>query len=285
MRFATHTVTPPEVGRATRRCNIGLMDISAGNSQGIRQPQVQAIPLVLHQIWYQGESQLPEKYRRYRASWQRHHPAWHCILWDAEMLRIHIAAYCLDFLPIYDGFPHDIQRMDSARYCLLDTLGGLYADMDIECLRPVDELLSGRELILSETDGYNNALMGSAPRHVFWKKVFENLRNGTTASLDDVPVRMRMSDAMQIAITAGPRFFTMCVRDSDVLAKPTTLSCPSDYFEAVQLPAGDTRTQIAAPYGRHDMDMNWLSPTNRLVSKLTRIAFNVTQSVKRLWAA
>jgi hypothetical protein len=267
-----------------RRCGKGLMEISAGNSQNAQQPPVQAIPLILHQIWYQGESQLPDKYRRYRASWQRHHPAWRCILWDAASLRAHVATYCPDFLPIYDGFGRDIQRMDSARYCLLDTVGGLYADMDIECLRPVDELLSGRELILSETDGYNNALMGSTPGHALWKTVFNNFHDGMTASLQDVPARMRMSDAMQIAITAGPRFFTMCVKDSDVLTKPTTLSCPSNYFEAIPMPAGDSRTPGVAPYGRHDMDMNWLSPMNRRVSKLTRIAFSVTQSMKRLWA-
>ena len=260
------------------------MDISASNSRSAQPPRAQAIPLILHQIWYQGENQLPEKYRRYRASWQRHHPTWRCILWDAVSLRAHIAAHCPDFLPIYTGFPHDIQRMDAARYCLLDTVGGLYADVDIECLRSVDELLNARELILSETDGYNNALMGSAPGHALWQTVFENFHRGRTASLQDVPARMRSSDAMQIAITAGPRFFTMCVHESNVLTKPTTLSCPSNYFEAIPQRAGDSRTPGVAPYGRHDMDMNWLSPLNRFVSKLTRIAFSATQSIKRLWA-
>jgi hypothetical protein len=32
------------------------------------------------------------------------------------------------------------------------------------------------------------------------------------------------------------------------------------------------------------MDMNWLSPMSRRVSKLIRFAFSVTQSMKRLWA-
>lgn len=261
------------------------MNISTGNLQSEAQPKGQVIPRVLHQIWYQGESEVPEKYRRYRASWQRHHPEWQCILWDAAMLRAHIAAHCPDFLPLYDAFPKDIYRMDTARYCLLDTVGGLYADMDIECLRPVDELLGDRELIVSETDGYNNALMGSAPGHALWSTVFKYLHGGTKASLDDVPVRMRASDTLLYAITAGPRFFTKCVRDSGVLTKPTTLSCQSDYFEAIPLPAGDPRTPIARPYGRHDMDMNWLSPVERMVSRLARVAANVAQGVRKLGAS
>ena len=246
-----HAVTSYRGRRGAAHMVKGLMDISVGHSPGAQPAPAQAIPLILHQIWYQGGNQLPNKYRRYRASWQRHHPAWQCILWDAASLRAHIAAYCPDFLPIYAGFPHDIQRMDAARYCLLDTVGGLYADMDIECLRPVDELLSARELILCETDGYNNALMGSTPGHALWKTVAKNFHRGTTASLQDVPARMRRSDAMQIAITTGPRFFTMCVYDSGVLTNPTTLSCPSDYFEAKALSAGSLRMLAVAPYGRH----------------------------------
>jgi mannosyltransferase OCH1-like enzyme len=261
MDFSTATAPNPEVGAA----------------------KAQTIPQILHQIWYQGENALPEKYRRYRKTWQEHHPEWHFVLWDATSLREHIAAKWPAFLSVYDAFPYDVQRMDSARYCLLDTVGGVYADVDIECLRGVDGLLSGRELILSEAYGYNNALMASTPDHRIWKTVFRHLLVGVTAELDDVPVQMRASKAMQIAISAGPRFFTMCVHDSDVLTAPTTLSCPCDYFEAIPLDPGDSRIPMAEPYGRHDMDMNWLSPTHRHLSRLTRLGFRVVRTLRGLW--
>ncbi|WP_147197600.1 glycosyltransferase [Pantoea sp. MBD-2R] len=223
-----------------------------------------SIPQLIHQVWFQGEAQLPEKYRRYRASWQRHHPDFQCLLWDAHALREHVATHWPQFLPVYDAFPHDVQRMDSARYCLLATLGGIYADMDIECLRPVDELLAGHELILSETVGYNIAFIASATGHPLWETVLHHLTHKIYAGLDDVPAFMRESAAMQIAAVSGPRFFTLCVEESGVLALAETLACPGDYFE------GNGRTENGIAYGRHDMDLNWMSPSARLLSRLAR---------------
>ncbi|WP_231716771.1 glycosyltransferase family 32 protein [Burkholderia ubonensis] len=229
------------------------------------------IPKTLHQIWYQGEHALPDKYRRYHASWRRHHPDWTLRVWDAHTLREHVATHQRWFLPRYDAFAHDIQRIDSARYCVLDTLGGLYADMDIESLRPVDALLDGRELVLSATRGYNNALIGSAPGHPLWHAVHDALRDGATAQLDDLPARMRASAAVQIAATTGPRFFTMCIERSGVAAWPTTLCCPGDYFEPEA--ASAQAAADAGAYGRHDMDLNWQPPHVRLLSRFTRAVF------------
>ncbi|AJX32585.1 glycosyltransferase family 32 protein [Burkholderia oklahomensis] len=232
---------------------------------------IRPIPKTLHQIWYQGEHALPEKYRRYRASWRRNHPDWTLRLWDARALREHVAAHHRWFLPRYDAFAHDIQRIDSARYCVLATFGGLYADVDIESLRPVDALLDGHELVLSATRGYNNALIGSAPGHPLWRTVLDALRDGATAPLDDMPARLRTSASVRIAATTGPRFFTMCVERSGVTASHTTLRCPGHYFEPDAAQAASVGALAA--YGRHDMDLNWQSLSARLLSRLSRSVF------------
>ncbi|WP_232490307.1 glycosyltransferase family 32 protein [Burkholderia ubonensis] len=229
------------------------------------------IPKLLHQIWYQGEHALPDKYRRYHATWRRHHPDWTLRVWDAHALREHVAAHHSGFLPRYDAFAHDIQRIDSARYCVLDTLGGVYADMDIESLRPVDALFDGRALVLSGTRDYNNALIGSMPGHPLWRTVHDALCAGASAPLDDLPPRLRTRAAMQIAATTGPRFFSMCVERSGVAAWPTTLCCPRDYFEPEA--ASAQAAADAGAYGRHDMDLNWQPPHTRLLSRLTRVVF------------
>ena len=228
------------------------------------------IPQVLHQIWYQGESAMPDKYRRYRESWRSLHPGWSYRLWDARGLADHVASHHGWFLPIYEAFPHDVQRMDTARYCLLKSFGGVYSDVDIECLRPIDELFEGHELILSATIGYNNALIGSIPGHALWETVFRNLRDGVSAALDDLPRRARTSAANQIAATVGPRFFTMSVEQSGVADSPTTLKCPGYYFEPGVPVSPDQRALTGQPYGRHDMDLNWLPAYARWVSKLSR---------------
>jgi glycosyltransferase involved in cell wall biosynthesis len=53
------------------------------------------------------------------------------------------------FLPIYDGYADAVCRADAARYLILHALGGLYVDLDMQCLRPVDALIEGKELAIA----------------------------------------------------------------------------------------------------------------------------------------
>ena len=43
---------------------------------------------------------------------------------------------------LYRRYPEMIQRVDAARYMLLHHFGGLYADFDVECVRPLDPCAS-----------------------------------------------------------------------------------------------------------------------------------------------
>jgi inositol phosphorylceramide mannosyltransferase catalytic subunit len=250
------------------------------NHHPTQQPPANAIdqaqiPKLVHQIWYQGEAALPKKYRAYRISWISRHPDWEFRLWDAAMLRQHVNQHYPWFSGRYDNFPLDIQRIDASRYCILASLGGFYIDMDIECLRPIDSLLPNHDLILSRPHGFNNAMIGSAPGHRLWDAVLENLKQGRTAPLDDCPEKMKNSAAMQIAVTAGPRFFSMCVEESGTHQSPGTLICPGHYFESgIPGPgrqSGPGTIDDQAPFGRHDMDLNWLGAKDRLLSKIGRV--------------
>ena len=37
------------------------------------------------------------------------------------------------FLPVYESYPYNIQRVDAARYFILYHFGGVYLDLDIGC--------------------------------------------------------------------------------------------------------------------------------------------------------
>ncbi len=53
-----------------------------------------------------------------------------------------IDKYCPELRRRYDAFPTGIHRADLFRIMTLYYEGGVYADVDIECIRPLDELLS-----------------------------------------------------------------------------------------------------------------------------------------------
>ena len=95
------------------------------------------------------------------------------------------------FLPIYDSYTDNIKRADAIRYFLLYHFGGVYVDLDFQCLKPLDTLLEGKELVMgwepaahvsrfvSENRGLNhmicNAFLASRPSHPFWEHVFKHL--------------------------------------------------------------------------------------------------------------
>lgn len=258
-----------------RNCPDPLPDDRAGRSCSCGDESLSPIPKIIHQMWYQGDSSLPAKYRRYQASWRQHHPDWSFRFWDGLALRDHVANHQPWYREKYDNLASVQERLDVARYCLLGTLGGFYVDMDIECFRPIDTLLHGHDLVLSKTAGYNCAIMGGCSEHVLWQTIFQNLRDGRTASLDDVPPRLRSSSSMQLATSVGPRFFDMSVRQSGAAAAPGTLNCPGYFFEPGSPGSGRRRHEIEDSFGRHDMDMTWLSPSSRALAKLSGAVFSV----------
>lgn len=76
----------------------------------------------------------------------------------------------------YDGFKHPIMRADFVRYLYMHHHGGLYADLDMECLKPMDSLMSTHMVVLARmgtNDSFShsvpNAYMASVPGHPFWK--------------------------------------------------------------------------------------------------------------------
>ena len=152
-------------------------------------PDAHEIPKMIHQTWK--GTDLPPDLRSFRDTWQRNHPEWTCYLWTDRDNRQFLEQNYPWFLPIYEAYPEPIMRSDAVRYFLLYHFGGLYVDLDFECLSPLDTVLKGKSLVLgqepaehvsseaSRIRGFNrivgNAIMASVRGHPFWKHVFENM--------------------------------------------------------------------------------------------------------------
>lgn len=122
-------------------------------------------------------------------------PDWEYILWTDEDLRNLIKNDYSWFLETYDGYPHHIQRVDAGRYFLMHKYGGVYADLDMQCLVPFDNLLqnANKEVTFGEENQIHNdkkvrvgnALIISTPNSNFWNFVFEELYNRAPESHED----------------------------------------------------------------------------------------------------
>ncbi len=124
---------------------------------------MQEIPKVLHQIWV-GPGQLPASASAFTASWQRHHPDWQMHLWTDENI-----PQPLFNQTIYDQTRIPAQRADILRHELLYRFGGVYVDIDFECLRSLDSLLQGVTYFFGEElpGRPGLAILGSSPGHPF----------------------------------------------------------------------------------------------------------------------
>lgn len=97
------------------------------------------IPRILHQTWK--NDNIPENFREMANSWRQKHLDWEYVFWTDEMNRNFIKENFSYFLPIFDGYESNIQRVDAVRYFILYKYGGMFIDMDFDCLANISPLL------------------------------------------------------------------------------------------------------------------------------------------------
>lgn len=98
------------------------------------------------------------------------------MLWTDTKSREFIAENYSWFLDTFDNYKFPIQRADAIRYFVLHHYGGVYLDLDIGCLRPLDPLLI-YPVILAKTIpvGVSNDLMFAEKRHPFLAQAIHSL--------------------------------------------------------------------------------------------------------------
>ncbi|KAA1123709.1 hypothetical protein PGTUg99_006849 [Puccinia graminis f. sp. tritici] len=132
------------------------------------------VPKIIHQTWK--TDQIPDRWIPVRESCVAAHESWEYMLWTDKSGRELIEREYPWFLSIYDGYRYPIQRADAVRYFILHHYGGVYMDLDIGCIRPMDSLLRF-DLILPQTVpvGVSNDLMFSAKGHPFMDFIIHRL--------------------------------------------------------------------------------------------------------------
>ncbi len=119
-----------------------------------------SIPRVFHRVWV-GHEPMPEEFVRFGETWARHHPGWEMRLWTEDNLPELRRREILE--------PHRMpaERADILRYEVVWRYGGVYVDTDMECLRPIDELIEGLDFFTAEQKPGRIALgiFGAAPGH------------------------------------------------------------------------------------------------------------------------
>lgn len=139
----------------------------SANEFNSAQGELDLAPQIIHQIFLtEGRNSSLSRYDSAIRSCQVLHPNWTYHLWQDEKATTFVAQHYPKLLPHYVSYKQSIQRADILRYALLDHFGGVYLDLDITCLQPLDDL---RHLPFltpgAHPAGVNNAFILSRPHH------------------------------------------------------------------------------------------------------------------------
>ncbi len=206
------------------------------------------IPKIIHQTWK--DKSISEKFLPIADSWKKHHPSWEYRLWDDNDNKRFIQDKFPWFARFYDNYAFNIQRADSVRYFILYRYGGVYVDLDFECLRSIESLLRGKECVFgieSSTHAQyhdreriiSNAFMAAVPKHPFFYAIIKELVTHTPKAKEDNDFVLE---------TTGPFMITRVYNaygDKDALELiPSQYLFPLDYKEAEQHLNGQDTTAI-----------------------------------------
>jgi hypothetical protein len=178
-----------------------------------------AFPRIIHQTW-----KRPQVYRPLRKcmdSFYKLNPGWEIRFYTDADCESFVREWHPEFLDTYLSYPAGILRADIFRVLVLWTVGGVYADIDVECLRPIDELLIAAgdtpwELLLTtdhpihervhygDRKMWMNDFMVAHPNARFFRKVIDAFKQRTFGC-------PRPEDAVQVT---GPGLFTTLVEEA-----------------------------------------------------------------------
>jgi hypothetical protein len=110
------------------------------------------VPKIIHQIWWQGSTNIPKDYPNYIHTWKNKNKNFKYMFWDEHNIRTLLKEYPM-YIKRFNTLPMMIQKIDMAKYIILHKYGGILVDVDSECLHPIEPLLKNKKVGLVKING------------------------------------------------------------------------------------------------------------------------------------
>lgn len=142
-----------------------------------------SVPKIIHQTAPANTDKWHPIWKICQKSWRDKFPDYEYRMWTDEDLDDLIRIKYPWFYPTFSSYDKKIKKIDAARYFIMFEHGGVYADMDFECINNFSHLIPNGKVSIAESPAKNdgrgethqNALMISPPGHPFWITVFNEL--------------------------------------------------------------------------------------------------------------
>jgi hypothetical protein len=141
-------------------------------------------------------------------TWLATNPGWQHWFWTLDDVRDLVARHYPEYLTLYDSYTAPIFRADVMRYFVLHHYGGVYVDLDMEAVRPLNEWAANFHCIVTEENYEHsfvireqqstnlvNGVIACAPGHPFLKLAIQSLDEAANKYFGDY------------IYATGPQFF------------------------------------------------------------------------------
>jgi len=191
------------------------------------------IPRKVMQTWKTGN--VPDHWKTSPESFQKLMPDWDYTLMTDSDNRQFVADHFPDFLETYDRFEYPIQRADAIRYCWLYVHGGIYCDLDLEVLRPLDDLFTSNAEVYLVASGnlgsfITNSFMASKPGAQLWLDVIDEMKKPAS--------KWWIGKHWKVMNTTGPLMLDRVAKRSPTgyAALPATSLMPCSVCDSICIP-------------------------------------------------
>lgn len=215
------------------------------------------IPARIHSCWFSGEEK-PDIYKRCIESWYKYCPDYEISEWNADNYDVTKNSYMKQ---AYEhrkwAFVSDYARLD-----LVNTYGGIYLDMDVELLAPIERLRHTTAFFCRQEDGFVELGSGFGAMQGNWlvREMLEEYEGQML--VDDQGTIDMMPQPKRLSGVFGRHGIGIC-HESQILNDMVFLS--NDYIVC-----GGTHIQqesCAARVGIHWHNAGWLGESRRRILK------------------
>lgn len=209
------------------------------------------IPKIIHQIWL-GPNPLPDFYEKFAMTWKYYNPDFEYRLWTDD----NICNINLTNPQLFNAISNYGAKSDLLRYELLYQFGGLYVDVDFECVAPVSSKMLVYDFVaclqFNSSPEVGNAFLMSAPHSNIIKQI---------VSQCSMP---KKDDAFDIFVATGPYLVSSVVEKHLSAALQEFLILPSNYVypfpSFLASEACDPHSFLTAEsFAIHYWNMSWMS--------------------------
>jgi len=166
------------------------------------------IPKEIMQTWK--SAVIPKHWAPSQKSIKTLMPTWsYTLMTDDDNLKF-VETYFPDFVFYFKGFEYPIQRADAIRYMWLYVKGGIYIDLDLELVKPLDDLFyEDKDLYVVKSsimpNVYTNACIGAKSRLSLMLRCLDAMKSPYAY--------WHVGKHLKVVNSTGPNMFTQAIQD------------------------------------------------------------------------